>query len=194
MDDKVWARLGLQRATLGDWPPADDAEIQPAPFKLAFPNDSRPRPLETTGEGGSGVPASDPPPLGARDALESEPPHKPRSWSGQEPVERIVKAILLCAIRDGASDIHIEPESRVVTVRYRIKGVLRDHLKLPMLVLEPIATRFKALGRLDPAARAAQWGVIRLRVDERDYDLQISTQPTEQGERIFLRLTSGLRH
>jgi type II secretory ATPase GspE/PulE/Tfp pilus assembly ATPase PilB-like protein len=109
-------------------------------------------------------------------------------------VERIVKAILLCAIRDGASDIHIEPESRVVTVRYRIKGVMRDHLKLPMLVLEPIAARFKTLGKLDPAARAAQWGIIRLRVDERDYDLQISTQPTEQGERIFLRLTSGLHH
>lgn len=186
MNEDFWAKLGLVKAHVRDFPATDDLEIQPAPFKLTFVN-------EETVAGRATATDGDAPTIGAREDL-ADSPHRPRNWSGQEPVERIVKAILLCAIRDGASDIHIDPQPRAVTVRYRIKGVMRDHLKLPMLVLEPIATRFKLLGKLDPAAHAAQWGVIRLRVDERDYDMQISTQPTEYGERIFLRLTGSARH
>lgn len=180
----IWAVLGLERAYVRDLPQSDELETQPVPFKMTFAN-------EEAVAGRSAALDGEIPAMGVRE--DADGPHRPRNWSGQEPVERIVKAILLCAIRDGASDIHIDPQPRAVTVRYRIKGVLRDHLKLPMLVLEPIATRFKLLGKLDPGAHAAQWGVIRLRVDERDYDLQISTQPTEHGERIFLRLTGAAR-
>lgn len=186
MEEDIWAKLNLVQAHVSDFPKSDDLETQPAPFKITFANE------EAVAAGGNPA-EGEVPTIGARDDT-AEGPHRPRNWSGQEPVERIVKAILLCAIRDGASDIHIDPQPRAVTVRYRIKGVMRDHLKLPMLVLDPIATRFKLLGKLDPAANAAQWGVIRLRVDERDYDMQISTQPTEFGERIFLRLTGSARH
>jgi type IV pilus assembly protein PilB len=111
-------------------------------------------------------------------------------WRGQEPAERIVNTILLCAVRDGATAISIEPETQSVRVRYIIAGEVREHLKLPTLALEPIVSRFKRLAQIELQAGAAQWGSIRLRVDEHFYELHVQTHPTQWGERVELRFSS----
>ena len=111
-------------------------------------------------------------------------------WRGQEPVERIVNTILLCAVRDGASAISIEPQTQSVRVRLTVAGQVRDHLKLPMLTLGPIVARFKRLAQMEIRHGDAQWGLIRLRVDDRFYDLHLQTHPTQWGERVEVRLSS----
>lgn len=111
-------------------------------------------------------------------------------WRGQEPVERIVNTILVCAVRDGASAISIEPQTRGVRVRYTVAGDVREHIKLPTLALEPIVARLKRLAKIELGQDAAQWGLIRLRVDERFFDLHVQTHPTQWGERVELRFSS----
>ncbi|PQV64930.1 hypothetical protein B1R32_103197 [Abditibacterium utsteinense] len=116
-------------------------------------------------------------------------------WRGQEPVERIVNTILLCAVRDGASVISIEPQTRGVRVRYTVEGEVREHIKLPSLALEPIVARLKLLARIELQQGASHdafqgersGGHIRLRVDEHFYDLHVTTHPTPWGERVELR-------
>lgn len=112
------------------------------------------------------------------------------AWRGQEPAERLVNTILLCAVRDGASAISIEPETQSVRVRYTVAGEVREHLKLPTLALEPIVSRFKRLAQIELCAGAAQWGSIRLRVDEQFYELHVQTHPTQWGERVELRFSA----
>ncbi|MBW3635382.1 MAG: hypothetical protein KY445_02810 [Armatimonadetes bacterium] len=159
MKSDIWAFLGLEPAKLRDF--ADDGfeEKQPAPLKMAFPD------------------------------LLDEAPADADEWQGQAPDERIVNAILLCAVRDGASAISIEPETQSVRVRYTVAGQVREHLKLPTLTLEPIVSRLKRLAQIEVGAGVAQWGWIRLRVDEHFYELHVQTHPTQWGERVELRFS-----
>jgi type II secretory ATPase GspE/PulE/Tfp pilus assembly ATPase PilB-like protein len=108
-------------------------------------------------------------------------------WHKQAPIERIANSILLCAIRDGASDIDIEPYPTGVLVRYLIQGRWREHLKLPTLVSKPLAAHFKELAHLEENGTAGQWGGFQLIIDEQDYNLAICTRITPHGESIQLR-------
>lgn len=121
----------------------------------------------------------------------SELPSGADDWRGQAPVERIVNTILLCAVRDGASAISIEPQTRGVRVRYTVAGDVREHIKLPTLALKPIVARLKLLAQIewqsDAAPDAKRDGRIRLRVDEHFYDLHVTTHATEWGERVEMR-------
>lgn len=131
-----------------------------------------------------------PPPLKLAFPNLNEVPSGADDWRGQEPVERIVNTILVCAVRDGASAISIEPQTKGVRVRYTVKGDVREHIKLPSLALEPIVARLKSLAQIDMGQGAAQWGLIRIRVDERSYDLHVQTHPTQWGERVELRFST----
>lgn len=117
----------------------------------------------------------------------NEAPAGADDWRGQAPVERIVNTILLCAVRDGASAISIEPRTRSVYVRYTVAGDVREHIKLPTLALKPIVARLKMLAQIELSQEAWQGGRIRLRVDEHFYDLHVTTHPTPWGERVELR-------
>lgn len=121
-----------------------------------------------------------------------EAPSGADDWRGQEAVERIVNTILLCAVRDGASAISIEPQTQSVRVRLTVAGNVRDHLKLPMLTHQPIVARVKLLARIEKATGATpqtQSGLIRLRVDEHFYHLHVQTQLTPWGERVELHFS-----
>lgn len=118
-----------------------------------------------------------------------EAPAGADDWRGQEPVERIVNTIFLCAVRDGASLISIEPQTRNVKVRYVVKGDTRDHIQLPTLALKPIVARLKRLARIEIKADAYPNGRIRLCVDERFYDLHVTLHPTPWGERVEMRFS-----
>jgi general secretion pathway protein E len=107
----------------------------------------------------------------------------------ETPVIRLVNALLFQAVRDGASDIHVEPYERSVAVRFRVDGMLHDVLAPPAHLHPTIASRLKVMAGLDIAERRLpQDGRIRVRVAGRDVDIRVSVVPTAFGERIVLRL------
>src|SRR5204863_470991 len=105
------------------------------------------------------------------------------------PVIRLVNALLAQAVKDGASDIHIEPWERGLAVRFRLDGLLHDVLAPPGRLAATIASRVKIMAGLDIAERRLpQDGRIRVRVAGRDIDVRVSIVPTAFGERVALRL------
>ncbi len=105
------------------------------------------------------------------------------------PIIRLINALLAQSIKEGASDIHIEPYEKHMSVRFRIDGVLREVLR-PKRVLAPLlVSRIKVMARLDIAEkRLPQDGRISLKIAGRAVDVRVSTLPTGQGERVVMRL------
>lgn len=105
------------------------------------------------------------------------------------PIIRLLNALLSEAIKEGASDVHIETFEDRIMVRFRIDGVLHEVLK-PQRVLAPlIVSRIKVMAKLDIAEkRLPQDGRITLRIAGRAVDVRVSTMPTSHGERVVLRL------
>jgi len=106
------------------------------------------------------------------------------------PVVKLVNGILMNAINQGASDIHIEPADQMVRVRYRIDGVLQAVLKLPVKIKNAITSRIKILSHLDISERRLpQDGRIKLKfADGREIDFRVSTFPSLFGEKVVLRI------
>ncbi len=106
------------------------------------------------------------------------------------PVVRLVNAILLNAIKKGASDIHVEPYEKRIRVRYRIDGVLMEEMAPPIKLKNAIASRLKIMSSLDIAERRLpQDGRIKLKMGKgREMDFRVSVLPTMWGEKIVLRL------
>ncbi len=110
--------------------------------------------------------------------------------AGEEaPVIKLANIILIQAIKDRASDIHIEPFEKGLRLRYRIDGVLADATPPPKQMQLALASRFKIMSNLDIAERRLpQDGRMRVRVGGKDYDLRVSIMPTVHGEKIVLRV------
>ncbi|CAI08920.1 type II secretion system ATPase GspE [Aromatoleum aromaticum] len=105
------------------------------------------------------------------------------------PIIRMINALLTQAVRDGASDIHIEPYERRSLVRLRRDGILRDIAEVHRGLHAAMASRIKIMANLDIAEkRLPQDGRIGLRLAGRQVDVRVSTLPTTHGERIVLRL------
>ncbi len=105
------------------------------------------------------------------------------------PIIRLINALLQEAIREDASDIHVETFERRLVVRMRVDGVLREVLT-PKRELAPLlVSRIKVMARMDIAEkRIPQDGRISLRIGGRDVDVRVSTMPASNGERVVLRL------
>lgn len=109
--------------------------------------------------------------------------------AAQNPVIRMVNAIILEAIQQGASDIHFEPIEEGLSVRYRIDGVLQKRHTPPREYQNQVLTRIKVMSKMDIAEhRLPQDGRIKLRHGGRDIDFRVSTLPIIHGERIVLRI------
>jgi len=105
------------------------------------------------------------------------------------PVIRMINALLTQALREGASDIHIEPFEQNSVVRFRIDGTLRDVVKPKKAIHASLISRIKIMAQLDIAEkRLPQDGRITLRVGGKPVDVRVSTLPTGHGERAVLRL------
>jgi len=105
------------------------------------------------------------------------------------PIVNLVNVALLTAIRDKASDIHIEPDRQGTRIRYRIDGMLRDLMKPPPGLHASIVSRVKVIGRMDIAEkRLPQEGRVRIMAEGRDIDLRVSSMPTLLGEKIVVRI------
>ena len=110
--------------------------------------------------------------------------------SEDAPVIRLCNAILLNAIKKGASDIHVEPYEKNLRVRYRIDGVLHEEMRPPVKLKNAIASRLKIMASLDIAERRLpQDGRIKLKLGKgREMDFRVSALPTLWGEKMVLRL------
>jgi len=105
------------------------------------------------------------------------------------PIIKLVNLLLSGAIKDRASDIHIEPYQSALKIRYRIDGILYDILSLPRRIQSPLTSRVKIMARLNIAEkRLPQDGRIEIKVADRSVDIRVSVIPTAFGERVVLRL------
>lgn len=105
------------------------------------------------------------------------------------PAIRIVNTIISDALRHGASDIHIEPKTKYVMVRYRIDGLLHDKIHIPIQMHPSMVSRIKVMSELDIAERRRpQDGRITVKSSTRFVDMRISTLPTINGEKIVMRV------
>src|ERR1051325_11065086 len=125
----------------------------------------------------------------SRETLEEVNLDQLAASSEEAPVIKLANLILVQAVKDRASDIHIEPFEKSLRLRYRIDGVLVDATPPPKQMQLALASRFKIMSSLDIAERRLpQDGRMRIRVGGRDYDLRVSIMPTVHGEKIVLRV------
>jgi type IV pilus assembly protein PilB len=110
--------------------------------------------------------------------------------SGEEaPVIKLANLMIVQAIKDRASDIHLEPFEKTMRLRYRVDGVLLDATPPPKQMQLALASRFKIMCNMDIAERRLpQDGRMRVKVGGRDFDLRVSVMPTVHGEKIVLRV------
>jgi general secretion pathway protein E len=116
-----------------------------------------------------------------RDLLESS--------DDEKPIIKLVHGLLSRAVKEKASDIHIEPYETDVMVRFRIDGSLQDKMEIPRRHASSLASRVKIMGKLNIAEkRVPQDGRISIKVAGKDIDVRLSVLPTAHGERIVMRL------
>jgi type IV pilus assembly protein PilB len=109
--------------------------------------------------------------------------------SGEAPVIKLANLIIVQAIKDRASDIHLEPFEKGMRLRYRVDGVLMDATPPPKQMQLALASRFKIMSSLDIAERRLpQDGRMRVKVGGKDFDLRVSVLPTVHGEKVVLRV------
>ena len=105
------------------------------------------------------------------------------------PIVNLVSLVVLTAMRDGASDIHIEPTRRTTHIRYRLDGKLRLLMSPPASMHAAIVSRIKVIGQMDISEkRLPQEGRVHIVADGREVDLRISTMPTILGEKVVIRV------
>ena len=109
--------------------------------------------------------------------------------AGQSPVIRLVNFVIYNAVKEGASDIHIEPGERCMRVRYRIDGRLYKSLEVPQHLLNAVTSRVKIMAGMDISERRLpQDGRVHVLLERRKIDLRVSTFPTTRGEKTVIRV------
>jgi general secretion pathway protein E len=105
------------------------------------------------------------------------------------PIIRLINAVLTQAVRENASDIHVEPFENRLVIRFRVDGILREVLQSKRAVAPLVVSRLKVMSKLDIAEkRLPQDGRISLRIAGRAVDIRVSTIPSGHGERVVLRI------
>ncbi|MBL7031593.1 MAG: type II secretion system ATPase GspE [Nitrospira sp.] len=122
-------------------------------------------------------------------ATEFESPKDLLELKEEAPMIRLLNAVLMEAVKENASDIHIEPYEKVIDVRFRVDGILNKVLAPPKIIHDALISRIKILAGLDISERRLpQDGRIKLLIGGKDIDTRVSIIPTAMGERAVLRL------
>ena len=158
------APLAVLAASLRD---GGGEERQPAPRKFVLRDERAPRPGAHT--------------LDAH-TLDA---HTLEVWQGQDPAQRIANTLLLCAIRDRAEQVVIEPQAREVRVQFVAPGGVREQ-KLPRFALQPIVEHYQSLAPSDENAEEFR---VSLVVDEQLYQVQFSALSTHWGEGVTVQFS-----
>jgi len=127
--------------------------------------------------------------LDLSNAIEAEEEVEEEEELEAAPVVRLVNTMIEGAIKDQASDIHIEPTDKSVTIRYRVDGILRKVTTYPKHSHNAVVSRIKILSNLDISERRIpQDGKFFVKFENEQYDLRVSTMPTIYGEKVVMRL------
>ncbi len=114
--------------------------------------------------------------------------------AGDSPVIKLVNYVIFNAVRENASDIHIEPGDGALRVRFRIDGRLTERLRPPYQMAAAVASRVKIMAGLDISERRLpQDGGIHVLMDKRPVDLRVSTMPGKHGEKVVIRVIDNER-
>jgi type IV pilus assembly protein PilB len=109
--------------------------------------------------------------------------------AGDSPVIKLVNYIIYNAVKDSASDIHVEPGDNMLRIRYRIDGCLTEKMRPPHQMHAAVASRIKIMAGLDISERRLpQDGGIHVMMDKRPIDLRVSTMPGKHGEKVVIRV------
>jgi len=117
--------------------------------------------------------------------------------ANQAPVIRFVALLLKQAVKNRASDVHIEPQANTTVVRMRVDGLLRDMVPPPKKMQAAVVARIKILAQMNIAERRLpQDGRLRIKASDRDIDVRVSTIPTIYGEKVVMRIldTATVNH
>ncbi len=124
-----------------------------------------------------------------RDEEEELSPEKMRQAAEQAPIIKLVNLIISEGIKEGASDIHINPEEKMVRIRYRIDGVLREASTLPKNLQAAVISRIKIMSDMNIAIkRSPQDGRFRIKIEGSQIDMRVSSFPSIHGENIVMRI------
>ncbi|HRK30250.1 MAG TPA: ATPase, T2SS/T4P/T4SS family [Tepidisphaeraceae bacterium] len=109
--------------------------------------------------------------------------------AGDSPVIKLVNYIVYTAVREGASDVHIEPNESALRIRLRVDGRLVEKMRPPAMMASAVASRIKIMAGLDISERRLpQDGGIHVMMDKRPVDLRVSTMPGRHGEKVVIRI------
>ncbi|MFN5944140.1 MAG: GspE/PulE family protein [Phycisphaerae bacterium] len=124
-----------------------------------------------------------------REAVDEGPSTDLDKMIAGNPIINLVNIALITAVKDRASDIHIEPDKKGTRIRYRVDGTLRSLMKPPPGMHASIVSRVKVIGKMDIAEkRLPQEGRVRIVAEGREIDLRVSSMPTLLGEKIVVRI------
>jgi type IV pilus assembly protein PilB len=164
----------------------DIAAVQRTESSGAISDESLQTALQALGVGGGGAGIETEIMAGAG---ADEDVDRAQQLAEEAPIIRVVNVIIQTAIKERASDIHIEPDRRGVRVRYRIDGVLHERMNIPKYVHAPLISRIKIMADMNIAERRVPLdGRIHVRHEGKDYDLRVSTLPTVFGEKAVMRI------
>ena len=114
--------------------------------------------------------------------------------AGDSPVIKLVNYLIYQAVKEGASDVHVEPGENALRVRFRVDGRLAERLRPPHKYTAAVASRLKIMAGLDISERRLpQDGGIHVMMDKRPIDLRVSTMPGKHGEKVVLRVVDNAR-
>lgn len=127
--------------------------------------------------------------LGGDDIDKEEDTHNLAAMASDAPIVKLVNLMMAQAVKDRASDIHVEPEEALLRVRFRVDGTMREVYTQPRKLQGAIISRLKIMASLDIAERRIpQDGRIQMMVEGRPIDLRVSTLPTAYGENVVMRI------
>jgi len=107
----------------------------------------------------------------------------------ETPIVKLVNLMIMQAVQSRASDIHVEPDEKILRIRYRVDGLLQEVNKIPSPLQNAVISRIKVLSNMDIAeSRKPQDGRIRMNIENRELDIRVSTFPTVYGENVVMRL------
>ncbi len=125
----------------------------------------------------------------AEEGIEDRPIALEAKAADETPVIKLVNMMITQAVKDGASDIHVEPDEKATRIRYRVDGILHEVMNPPKHLQSGISSRIKILASLDISEkRVPQDGRLNMNVGEKSLDIRVSTLPTIFGEKVVMRL------
>ncbi|MBI5181185.1 MAG: type II secretion system ATPase GspE [Nitrospirae bacterium] len=125
----------------------------------------------------------------AEEGIDERPIALEAKAADETPVIKLVNMMITQAVKDGASDIHVEPDEKATRIRYRVDGILHEVMNPPKHLQSGISSRIKIMASLDISEkRVPQDGRLNMNVGEKSLDIRVSTLPTIFGEKVVMRL------